>query len=62
MAIIRVYLLMDRPVQGKNYSILFHGSVSKSFTMMGTDNPAEFGLIPRICFGLFECNVTNHKL
>lgn len=23
--------------------------------MMGTENPAEFGLIPRICFGLFEC-------
>jgi hypothetical protein len=30
--------------------------LSKSFTMMGTENPAEFGLIPRICFGLFECN------
>lgn len=28
--------------------------------MMGTDNPTEFGLIPRICFGLFECKDINN--
>jgi len=57
----QVFETMGKPVVewaigGFNSCVLAYGQTGagKSFTMMGTDNPAEFGLIPRICFGLFE--------
>jgi kinesin family member 1 len=43
-------------IDGFNSCVLAYGQTGagKSFTMMGNESPAEFGLIPRICFGLFE--------
>jgi hypothetical protein len=57
-----IFETVGRPVvewalDGYNSCVFAYGQTGagKSFTMMGTENPAEYGLIPRICFGLFEC-------